>query len=207
MDQTALFSLTYGMYILGTEFDSKINACIVNTVSQVTQEPVRVSVNVIKNNYTAELINKSKKFSVSVLSRNASLDTVMNFGYSSGRDRNKFENMSYDTDVQGCPIIRTGCNAVISCKVFETIDLGTHYMFIADVVDCEKTNNDDSMTYGDYRDIKAGKQIDSKSEEKKEMYECSICHYIYDGETSFDELPDDYVCPVCGQPKSVFYKI
>lgn len=207
MDKTALFKLTYGVFILGTEFEGKINACIVNTVSQVTTDPIRVSVNVLKTNYTSELINNSQKFSVSILSKNASIDTIARFGYVSGRDTDKFKDFEYELDSEGCPIVKEGSNAVLSCKVINTLDLDTHYMFIGEVTDSKKLNDEESMTYVDYRNIKSGNSISSEKKESKVQYECSVCHYIYDGDIPFEELPDDYVCPICGQPKSVFHQI
>lgn len=215
MDESALFALSYGMFVLSTEADGIKNACIVNTVAQVTQDPIRVSLTILKKNYTTELISKSNKFSVSVLSKKASLDTVAHFGYSSGRNKDKFEGINYKIDGLSNPIVEKDCIATISCKVVQTIDLGTHLLFIADVVEANKLSKDEPMTYSYYRDLKAGKVSnqsntqESKEPEKEEkpLYECVVCHYIYDGDIPFEDLPDDYLCPICHKPKSAFKRI
>ncbi|AOR23059.1 flavin reductase [Clostridium taeniosporum] len=213
MDQSALFTITYGVYVLTTEVDGKMNGCIINTLSQVTQEPMRVSITVLKENFTNELIEKSNKFSVSVVDKNGSLDTIAHFGYRSGRDVDKFKDMPYVLDELNNPVVEKDCIATLSCKVIKSIDLGTHNMFIAEVVNAKKINDEEPMTYANYRDLKSGKldqnkekQSDSK-EKAKDVYQCSVCHYIYDGDINFEDLPDDYVCPICKKPKSAFFKV
>ncbi|WP_252234069.1 flavin reductase [Clostridium sp. ZS1] len=212
MDQSALFTITYGVYILTTEVDGKMNGCIINTLSQVTQEPMRVSVTVLKENFTNELIKKSNKFSVSIVDKNASLNTIAHFGYRSGRDVDKFKDMPYILDELNNPAVEKDCIATLSCKVVKNIDLGTHNMFIAEVVNAKKLNNGEPMTYGYYRDLKAGKLDQNKEKQSKavdkakDIYECSVCHYIYDGDVNFEDLPDDYTCPICNKPKSAFLK-
>ena len=215
MDQSELFTITYGVYILTTEVDGKMNGCTINTLSQVTQEPMRVSITVLKKNFTNELIKKSNKFSVSIVSKNASLNTIAHFGYSSGRDVDKFKDMPYILDELNNPVVEKDCIATLSCKVVKDIDLGTHNMFIAEVVNAKKLNNEEPMTYAYYRDLKTGKVEQKKDNEKKsetieevkDVYECSVCHYIYDGDIDFEDLPDDYICPICHKPKSAFFKV
>lgn len=214
MDQTALFTLSYGVYILGAENNGAKNACIINTCTQVASEPLKVSVSVLKTNLTHYMVDASKKFSVSVLGKQAVLEQIGHFGFNSGREKNKFEGINYQIDALGTPFIEEGAIASISCKVTEQVDLGSHTLFIGEVVDAKKLGNAEPMTYAFYRDLKAGKvKVDSeemststKAHEEKVQYECSVCHYIYDGEVPFEALPDDYVCPVCGKPKSVFHK-
>lgn len=213
MDETALFTISYGMYILTTENENKKNGCIVNTVTQIRSEPTTmISVNVLKSNLTNDLIQKSNKFGISVVSKNSNLDLIKAFGFVSGRDKDKFENIEYDVDCLNNPIIKINCVANMTCKVIQTIDFITHTMFIAEVVDAEKLNNQVPMTYAYYRDLKAGKVSNTDNESKvekenKPMYECKVCHYIYDGDIPFEDLPDDYICPICKEPKSSFIKI
>jgi len=208
MDQTALFTIPYGVYILTTEFEGKKNGCVINTLGQVTDEPVRVSFTVLKENLTHELVCKSNKCSLSILSKKASLDVIKKFGYVSGRETDKFKDMEYSVDELNNPVLDKECVATICCRVTEKIDLGTHTLFICDVVDAKKLNNEKSMTYSDYRDIKSGKVLkeDDAQGEEKPIYECKVCHYIYDGDIPFEDLPDDYICPICKKPKAVFIK-
>lgn len=216
MDQKALFTLSYGVFILAAENNGAKNACIINTCQQIASEPLKVSISVLKSNLTNYMVAASGKFSLSVLGEHVALEQIAHFGFNSGRDKNKFEGITYETDALGTPVIKEGAVAVLSCKVTEQVDLGSHTLFIADVVEAEKVSQHVPMTYAYYRDLKAGKAgpkqtadtISAEPVEKvaDEQYECSICHYIYDGDVPFDELPEDYVCPVCGQPKSVFLK-
>lgn len=200
MDQTAIFQLTYGVHILATKNKDKENACIINTCIQLTQDPMRVSIAVLKTNLTHDMIKESNQFSISIISKDASLDTIAHFGLQSGRKVNKLEGTPYEKDILGNPLILLDSLATLSCEVEQKIDLDTHTMFIAKVVDAHNVKQGEPMTYAEYRALKAGK-------DKKAVYQCSVCHYIYDGEIPFEELPDDYVCPICKQPKEVFKKI
>lgn len=214
MDTTALFNITYGVFILGSEQDGKRNACVINTLAQVTQEPVRVSITVLKTNLTHDMIKASNKFSVSILGKHASLDTIARFGFQSGRNVDKLEGFPYEVDSLGNPVITTDSIATMSCKVTELVDMETHTLFIGEVVEAKNLDREEPMTYAYYRDLKTGKvtrdvvqaeqKVDAKVQEA--AYQCSVCHYVYDGDTPFEELPEDYLCPLCNQPKSAFVK-
>lgn len=206
LEEAAIFKLSYGLFFLGSKYDSKENVCVVNTVSQVTESPLRVSVTVLKTNLTAEMINASKLFTVGVIGENAELADVAHFGQQSGRDCDKLSIRNYQLDSQGIPIYNKGCISQLSANVVQTIDLDTHYMFIAEIYEAKVLNDDDApMTYAMYRAKKSGKSVSSAP--KSDAWQCSICHYVYDGDTPFEELPDDYICPVCKQPKSAFKKV
>lgn len=210
MDETAVFKLTYGMFFIGCEYEGKLNACVINTVSQITQEPLKVSATILKNNLTHDYILKAKKFSVGVMGENVSFDTINYFGSQSGKNVDKFADSTYKIDILGNPLVDEGCIASLCCKVTQIVDLGTHTMFIADIADATNLSNDEPLTYNNYRAIKAGKKTpkaSSSGEEENAVYQCTVCHYIYDGETPFEDLPDDYICPICKKPKSVFVKI
>lgn len=209
MEEAAVFKLSYGVFYLGTEFEGKKNICVVNTVAQVTQEPLKISVTVLKNNLTAKLINESKKFSVGIMGMNVNLSEVAHFGEQSGRDVDKIANFDCPDDILGSPIFTGGCIASLCGKVTKTIDLDTHFLFIADLVDAAIISDELPITYNEYRAMKAGtfKPSDVKSDEKRDVWQCTVCHYIYDGDIPFEELPDDYLCPVCKKPKSFFVKI
>lgn len=215
MDQTALFTITYGVYLLGTKSEEKENACVINTLNQLTQDPMRVSITVLKSNLTHDMIHTSNQFSVSVVSQYASLDLITRFGFQSGRNVDKFADFSYTTDTLGNPVITQDCVATLSCKVTQAIDLETHTLFIADVVEATNLAAEPPMTYAYYRELKMGKVTQQRPQaeaptptaEAQTTYQCSICHYVYDGDVPFESLPDDYVCPLCNQPKSVFKKL
>ncbi|MEG2814182.1 MAG: flavin reductase [Oscillospiraceae bacterium] len=209
METNAIFKLTYGVFFLSTEQNEKINACVVNTVAQVTQTPLKISVTVLKSNLTHNMIKSSNKFFVGIMGENVSLDLIDNFGSQSGKSADKFSGMQIKKDVLGNPIIEDGCIATLTCEVTQTLDLTTHTMFIAQVVDAKNISNENPLTYAKYREKKSAKSAEKGGEKmaEKATYECTVCHYVYDGDIPFEDLPDDYVCPVCGEPKSAFEKV
>ena len=200
MNTNALFKLGYGLYILSTHENGKDNGCIVNTVMQVTSDPLQVAVCVNKNNYTCEMIQRTKKFNVSVLSEGVGFDVFKNFGYQCGRNIDKFANF-YDTKrtPNGVLYITKDTNAYMSAWVKQEIDLGTHIMFIAQLVDAEVLSEKPTVTYDFYqKNIKPAPQ---KTEKKG--WRCKICGYIYEGE----DLPSDFICPICKHGAMDFEKI
>lgn len=205
MDKSAMFSLTYGLFVAGVEEGGKKNACIINTAVQATSDPMRMHVTMMKANHTTQLIRKKGSLTVSVISLNCPLEVIGSFGMRSGRDCDKFEGVEHKTDSNGNPYLAQHTIAYMSLNVISMIDLGSHYLYICDVIEAEKTETGQPMTYADYRSLKTGGTI-AKTADKpaKKTYVCSVCHYVYDGDIPFEDLPDDYECPVCGQPKSVF---
>ncbi len=206
MDATAMFSLTYGLFIAGVEEGGKKNACVINTAVQATAEPVKMHVTMMKSNLTTQLIRRKGSLAVSVLSLDCPLGTVAAFGMRSGRDADKFAGVEHRTDANGNPYLDGPATiAVISLEVASMLDLGTHLLFICDVPDAKKTGAGRPMTYADYRTLKSGAAPKpGKQQPKKKQYVCSVCHYVYDGDVPFEELPEDWLCPVCKKPKSVF---
>lgn len=209
MDRTSMFSLTYGLFIAGVEVDGKKNGCIINTALQATSDPYQMTVTMMQDNLTTKLIKKRGSMTVSVLSQNCPLDIIQGFGMRSGREHDKFDGVNHKIDDNGNPYIEENTIAYMSLDVASAIDLGTHCLFICDVVEAENTGDGKPMTYADYRNLKSGKPLakdDGASEgtSSEKTYVCTVCHYAYDGDIPFEELPDDYICPVCGQPKSAF---
>lgn len=201
MDNNAMFNLSYGLFVITTEFDGKKNGCIINTAMQVTTTPNRISVTVNKNNFTHELIEKSGCFNISVLDVTADFEVFKHFGFQSGKDTEKIEgysNISYSNN--GLAYLNKNTNAYISGKVIEKIDLITHTMFIADVTDAEILSSNQSVTYSYYHS-----NIKPKPEKKEDEsgYRCKICGYVYKGE----ELPEDFICPICKHGASDFEPI
>jgi len=212
MDKTAIFKLSYGLFVVGTSFEGKDNGCVVNTVMQVTSSPMKVSTVVAKSNFTHDMILKSRKYTVSVFSEDIPAETIGTFGFKSGRDTNKYENIKFERDIQGIPYLTEGINAYLSCEVETVQDLGTHTMFISNVIDAKTFSDSDSMTYAYYRKYRKGtapKAAPTYSELKDEVqisetsYKCSVCGYVHNSET----LPENFKCPICQQPASVFIKI
>lgn len=197
MDNKAMFNLSYGLFILTAKDGEKDNGCIVNTVGQVTSQPNRISLTVNKANYTHDMILKTKEFNVSVLAENSKFETYKHWGFQSGRNTDKLESISFKRSANGLVYIADETNAFLSAKVVSTLDLGTHTLFIADVTDGEVLSQVSSATYSFYQNNIKPKPA---STEKRKGFICTVCGYIYEGET----LPDDFICPVCKHPASDF---
>lgn len=203
MDNKALFKLSYGVFVLSSKSGDKVNACITNTCIQAANDPVRIAISVLNTNLTCDYIKDSGVFSVSVLDKTCIFDTVKHFGMQSGRDVNKFEGVKLPIDLNGIPYLPWSTNSVLSAKVLESIDLGTHTLFIAEVVDMKVLSDNEPLTYADYhKDLKPKPQ---KIDEKKKIvgWKCKICGFVYEGE----KLPEDFICPLCGHSADDFEPI
>lgn len=195
----ALNNITYGVYILTSSAD-KFNGCIINTLTQVTSNPLKISITVNKDNYTTKMIEESGNFNVSILDKSTDFEIIKTFGFSSGKDTNKFEDFSdFKLSGNGIPYITKYTNAYISGRVIEKIDLGSHYLFIAEVTDSLALSSNESVTYSYYHtNIKP-----KPTAQKKNSYVCKICGYVHEG----DELPSDFICPICKHGVEAFEKI
>ena len=200
MDTNALFKIGYGLYVL-TAKDNKDNGCIINTVMQVTSDPCQIGIAVNKMNYTNKMIQNTKKFNISVLSENAKFDVFKHFGFQSGANVDKFVNFA-DTkrSPNGVLYITKDTNAFMSAYVKQEIDLGSHTLFIGQLVASEVLSDVPTVTYDFYqKNIKPKPQEESK----KSGWRCKICGYVYEGE----ELPADFICPWCKHGIDDFEKI
>ena len=200
MDTSALFKIGYGLYVLTAREGEKDNGCIVNSVMQVTSEPLQVAVCVNKNNYTCEMIQRTRKFNISVLTESADFEIFKRFGYQCGKEVNKFANFY---DIKRSPnevlYITKNTNAFMSAFVQQEVDLGTHIMFIAQLVAAEILSDEATVTYDFYQ-----KNIKPKpNATEKKGWRCKICGYIYEGEN----LPKDFICPICKHGAIDFEKI
>lgn len=206
MNVSALFKISYGLFVASVECGGRRSGCIINTASQVTAEPPRVVVTMQKSNFTSELIREKGSMAVSILTRDCPLETIAHFGYHSSRELDKFSTYNCTLDCLGNPYLTDYTNAYISLKVEQTLDVGTHWLFLCRVEDTDVLSDAPSITYEDYRLRKSGKALDTKPTQppSTKSYVCSVCHYVYDGDIPFEELPDDYVCPICGVGKSMF---
>ena len=199
MDKKAMYKLTYGLFILTAKEGEKDNGCIVNTVTQVTTEPNRITVAVNKKNYTHDMIKRTGIFNVSVLTEGSKFDTYKHWGFQSGANVDKLEEISFQRAENGIVYIADECNAYLSAKVVSETDLGTHTLFLADVTDGCALSDEESVTYSYYqKKIKAAPKA-----EGKKGFVCTVCGYIYEGEV----LPEDFVCPLCKHPASDFKRL
>ncbi len=205
MDKKAMYSLTYGLFVITAKRGDFDNGCITNTVGQVTATPNQISVAINKSNFTCGMISDTGKFSVSVISQAADFGLFKRFGFQSGKDVNKFADFSECRRVDnGTLVVTKGTNAFLSATVKQSIDLGTHLLFIAEVTDMDVLSDAPSATYGFYQEhIKPKPVAVGKTEEGQTIWRCTICGYEYVGE----ELPEDFICPVCKHPASDFVKV
>jgi flavin reductase (DIM6/NTAB) family NADH-FMN oxidoreductase RutF/rubredoxin len=226
MNTKALYKISYGVYVVCSVKGGKINGQIANTVIQVASEPPTIAVSINKDNLTHEYIKESGVFTASILCQDTPLSFIGNFGFKSGRDTNKFEGINYKTGTTGAPVVTDYSTAYMEVRITRELDVGTHTMFIGELVDADVLTEDTCMTYEYYHQVKKGTTPKSapsyveKKEEKSGMkkYECSVCGYIYDpaeGDpdsgiapgTAFEDLPDDWVCPICGASKEDFREV
>jgi len=205
MDNTALYKLSYGVFMLSTKLGDKANGCITNTCIQVANSPTRVAISVLNTNYTCDLIKESNVFALSLLDEKCTFETIKHWGFQSGRNVDKLDGLPLPEDINGIPYLSWHTCAVISCKVVEKHDLGSHTLFIAEVVDAVKVNDNNPLTYADYQNKVKPKPQPVKEEKEKKIvgWRCKICNYVYEGAV----LPDDFVCPICGHPKDDFEPI
>ena len=207
MDNKAMFKLGYGLYVLTSGNEVKKSGCIINTAIQVTSNPNCISITVNKQNYTHDLIKANGIFNISVISEDAEFSLFTHFGFQSGRDVNKFADFTdYKVSANDTPYITKYTNAYLSGKVKQEIDLGTHTMFIADVTQAVVLSDVPTATY-DYYQKHIKPQPEKKDEAKeaggKTKWRCTVCGYEYEGE----ELPEDFVCPLCKHGAQDFEKV
>ncbi len=227
MNYKSLFKISYGLFIISSGNKNSFSGFIANTVFQLTSDPPQIALCCSKNNFTLTSINENKHFSISVLEQDAKQSLIKTFGYKSSRNTNKFENVKFFTGKTNIPVVTENTIAWFECKVINTVDVGTHIIFIAEILDSDVINDTKKpLTYEYFRTVVKGTapknaptyidkskfNINNKNMKK---YECKICGYIYDEEngdsanginpgTKFEDLPDDWVCPICGASKEEF---
>jgi flavin reductase (DIM6/NTAB) family NADH-FMN oxidoreductase RutF/rubredoxin len=227
MNLKALYKLGYGLYVVCSKKGGKLNGQIANTVFQVCSEPPIIAVALNKQNLTNEFVSASKVFTVSILSQNTPLSFIGGFGFKSGREVDKLKGIGHKLGETGAPIVLDNTLAYLEVKVINQVEVGTHTIFIGEIVAADVVKEGEPMTYAYYHEVKRGttpKTAPSYIEEKKEAaskmakYKCTVCGYIYDPElgdpdsgikpgTPFEKIPDDWVCPVCGASKDQFEKV
>jgi len=230
----AYFNITYGLYIISTAHDGKENGYVSNTVFQVTAEPPQIAICCSKNNFTCSMLESSGMFSISILKQEVKSSIIGTFGYNSGKDINKFENIEYLKTENGIPVVTEDCLAWFECKTVKQVDVGSHIIFISEVLENDVLEkNGEPLTYSYYHKVKKGlapknaptyvdksllveeEEEDSGNKPGIQKYRCLACGHIYDpalGDedsgiapgTPFEDLPDDWTCPTCGSPKDMF---
>ena len=228
MDINVLHNISYGVYIVSSFKGASFNGQIVNTAFQITSQPPTIGISINKQNLTYDFINSSERFSVSILSEDASLGFIGKFGFKSGRETDKFKDIKYKTLASGCPVVLDNSIGYVEAKVINKMDCGTHMLFVGEVTESSILKMGKPMTYDYYHQVKRGTTPETAPTFLKEessqpagpfmqKYRCVVCNYIYDpviGDpdsgiapyTPFEKLPNNWVCPVCGADKSQFVK-
>ncbi len=231
MNTSAFRKISYGLYVVTSGKEGRFNGQIANTVFQVTSEPPTLAVSINKLNFTHEHIRESRRFAVSILGETTPMTMIVQFGFKCGRDINKFEGISVRTGKTGVPVVVDHAVAFVETEVVGELDCGTHTIFLGQVVECDILDAEaEPMTYAYYHKVKGGKAPKTAPTYLKEepaqpaapaakaaRYTCTICGYVYDPRegdpegnikpgTRFEDLPADWVCPVCGAEKDKFVK-
>lgn len=211
MNKNAFRSLSYGVYIISTLDGERPTGCVANSVMQITSSPATIAVSMNHDNYTNSCIKKSGKFAISILSEESNPELIGRFGFQSGKDVDKFDGIGA-VEKEGLSVVTDSCGYIV-CKVIDQMETATHTVFLGEVLDADVLKNEEPMTYAYYHKVVKGKspknaptyipeEVEEKAEDTK--WVCGICGYVYDGEIPFEELPEDFKCPICKQPKDVF---
>lgn len=200
MDPKAMFSISYGIFMLSTKDGDKVNGCITNTCMQVASNPTRIAIACINKNLTCDMIKKSGVFNLSILDKSCTFDTIKRFGLQSGRNVDKFENLDCPIGSNGIPYLGSQTCAVLQCTVISSQDLGSHTLFIAELEDAFRTGETAPLTYADYQNDIKPKKAAPAAEKKITGWRCKICGYVYKG----SDIPADFICPLCGHDVSDF---
>ena len=208
-----LRNLSYGMYAIGVMDGQRPTGCIVNTVFQITSENSIVAVSMNKDNYTYEVIKKTGRFSVSILSEKTDRNVILSLGFSSGREKDKFDGLDYKME-DGLPVLNESCSGAFTCDVVDMVETPTHFVILGKVAHGAEGGDAAPMTYQYYHQVVKGgtpknapsyvaPQEEASSEGEVE-YVCQICGYVHKGDITNE--PEDYICPICGVGKENFKK-
>ena len=215
MNVNVFRNLSYGLYIISAIDGTRPTGCTANSAMQITSSPATIAISINHDNFTNKCIKESKQFAISILGEQADPSLIGTFGFQSGKDTDKFAEIDFKY-IDGLPIVKDACG-FITCKVINTMETKTHTVFLGEVEEGDIMDSDNPMTYAYYHKVIKGKSPknaptyipdDEEVDEQKskDVYVCGVCGYEYTKDTPFDELPEDYTCPICGQPKSVFKK-
>lgn len=212
MNSNVLRNLSYGVYVISTMDKKRPTGCVANSAMQITSAPATIAVSVNHDNYTNSCIKESGLFSVSIIAEETASGIIGTFGYSSGKDANKFDTVDYKM-VEGVPVLTDGCGYLV-CKVINQMETSTHTVFLGEIVEADTIGTGKPMTYSYYHEVIKGKspknaptylpeeETASKVTTKKK-FKCKVCGY----EIETDELPEDFKCPICGVGRDQFEEV
>jgi len=232
MDTASFFKMSYGLYVITAQVDGQMAGYAANTAFQVTSSPAQFAISCHKNNFSVKIIENAGFFGISVLQKNASAELIGKFGYQSTANTDKFSDYKHKITENGTPILLEDCAAWFECRLVQQVDMGSHILFIGELVNAELIDGSlEPLTYAHYRENRKGlspknaptyiedAHIEKKTEPSEgKQYKCSVCGYVYDESTgdhkhgitsgtSFEDLPEDWTCPVCGVEKEDFYAL
>lgn len=214
MNKIALRNISYGVYIISTMDGERPTGCTANSIMQITSDPATIALSMNHDNYTNSCIKKTGKFVINILSEKSNPSLIGGFGFRSGKDYDKFNDVDYKT-VDGLPVLSDSCGYII-CNVIDTMETSSHTVFLGEMTNADNLTLKSPMTYSYYHNVIKGKSpknaptymkeenVTAPEEKKAAPWVCSVCGYVYDGDTPFKELPDSYICPVCSAPKNKF---
>ena len=199
IDVSALFKISYGLFLLSVKDQEKDNACIINTAMQISEQPLLMSFALNRMNHSHEILKNTKKCNISVLSEDTPFSLFQHFGYSSGKVQDKFADFpAVKRSSNDIYYLVQYSNAFFSAEVREVIDFPTHSLFVAEVTEATKLSEVKSATYQYYFD-----QIKPKTTTTQKGYICQVCNYIHEGET----IPEDFICPICKHSREYFVQL
>ena len=212
INKNAFRNMSYGVYVVSTLDGARPTGCVANSAMQITSEPATIAVSINHDNYTNSCIEKTGKFAISILTEQSDAGIIGTFGFQSGKDVNKFDSVDA-IEKEGVSVVSDACSYIV-CKVINKMETATHTVFLGEVIAADVLKEEEPMTYAYYHKVVKGKSpknaptyiAEELEEKKEEKWVCGICGYEYRGELPFEEVPDEFVCPVCKQPKSVFVK-
>lgn len=213
INKNAFRNMSYGVYIVSTLDGTRPTGCVANSAMQITSEPATIAVSINHDNYTNACIEKTGKFAISILCEETDPGLIGTFGFQSGKDVDKFDAVEAVVK-EDISVVADACGYVV-CNVIGKMETSTHTVFLGEVIDADVLKKADAMTYAYYHKVVKGKSpknaptyiAEEVEEVKAAKWVCGICGYEYDGAVPFEELPEDFTCPLCKQPKSVFKKI
>nr|MDD6334893.1 flavin reductase [bacterium] len=215
MDSTVLHQISYGLYVIGAQDNGRHVGCIINTMVQITSAGPTVAISLNKGNYTYEVIHRTRRFTASILSSETPSAVIGTFGFSSSRDTDKFAPYTVGS-LLDMPVLQENCCGYLACEVLQEVDMDTHVVLFAKVLDTARGIDAPAMTYAYYHKVIRGKapktaptyiaQEDApKADAAAQKWQCTVCGYTFEGD--FDALPDDYICPICKAAKAKFAKL
>lgn len=213
INKNAFRNMSYGVYVVSTLDGERPTGCVANSAMQITSEPATIAVSINHDNYTNACIEKTGKFAISILTEQSDAGIIGRFGFQSGKDVNKFDGVEAVVK-EGISVVADACSYLV-CKVINKMETATHTVFLGEVIAADVLKEEEPMTYAYYHKVVKGKSPknaptyiaeEEETVQKEEKWVCGICGYEYRGEIPFEEVPEQFVCPVCKQPKSVFVK-